>query len=113
MELPILQYLPLPDDARRIVLQFLRTPHPTAVLIKQLTFHRTPRVLHITGDTIRHGDNSNRRLLRKLPVLRFFLEENTGEYPDSYNEEAAASESQDDEEYSDYGDSSESWNSDS
>ena len=40
MELPILQYLPLPDDARRIVLKFLRKPHPIAVLIKELTFDR-------------------------------------------------------------------------
>ena len=40
MELPILQYLPLSDDARKIVLKFLWTPHPTAVLIKTLTFLR-------------------------------------------------------------------------
>ena len=40
MELPILNYLPLQDGPRRIVLQFLRKPHPTAVIIKFLRFER-------------------------------------------------------------------------
>ena len=38
MELPILKYLPLSDDAQRIVLRFLRKPHPIACLIQALTF---------------------------------------------------------------------------
>ena len=40
MELPILNHLPLSDIPRRIVLQFLRKPHPTALLIKSLWFER-------------------------------------------------------------------------
>ena len=38
MELPILQYLTLPEGVRRIVLRFLRKPHPTALLIGELKF---------------------------------------------------------------------------
>ena len=38
MELPILQYLALPEGVRRIVLRFLRKPHPTALLINELEF---------------------------------------------------------------------------
>ena len=61
MELPILQYLPLPDDARRIVLQFLRKHHPTAVMIKELVFETGADVfedgadytcLTVWGDTL-------------------------------------------------------------
>ena len=40
MELPILSYLPLSEIPRKIVLEFLRKPHPTALLIKSLSFER-------------------------------------------------------------------------
>ena len=40
MELLTLQYLPLQEETRRIVLTFLRKVHPTALLIKELTFER-------------------------------------------------------------------------
>ena len=40
MEFPVLKHLRMSDDARRIVIQFLRTPHPTACLMKTLTFER-------------------------------------------------------------------------
>ena len=40
MELPILSHLPLSEIPRRIVLQFLRKPHPTALLINSLSFAR-------------------------------------------------------------------------
>ena len=46
MERPVLRYLPilrnLPnhDEPRRIVLEFLRKPHPLAALIQTLTFER-------------------------------------------------------------------------
>ena len=39
MELPILLLTPLPESAVKLVTQFLRKPHPCAVLIKQLTFY--------------------------------------------------------------------------
>ena len=96
MELPILKYLPLPEDARRIVIQFLRKPHPTAVLIKQLTFERFPNDgdmlaywnapiwpfgYSVRGDTIRRSDPYNPRVLRKIREFRFHLDEHTGEYP--------------------------------
>ena len=38
MELPILMLTPLPESAVKLVTQFLRKPHPCAVLIKQLDF---------------------------------------------------------------------------
>ena len=44
MELPILLQLPLPEDARRIVLRFLRKPHPTALLINELIFTRRMQI---------------------------------------------------------------------
>ena len=43
MEFPILQLLPLPSVAARIVTQFLRPgSHPTALMIEALTFKREP-----------------------------------------------------------------------
>ena len=63
MELPILQYLPLPEDARRIVLQFLRKHHPTAAIIKEIYFENIRDVfedgtvyesLMVMGDAVRH-----------------------------------------------------------
>ncbi len=39
MELPILLLTPLPESAVKLVTQFLRKPHPCAMLIKQLTFY--------------------------------------------------------------------------
>ena len=44
MELPILEHIPLPDLARRIVLQFLRKPHATTALIKVLEFWRDEEI---------------------------------------------------------------------
>ena len=38
MELPILNLLPLPQTAIQMVTRFLRKPHPTALLIKELDF---------------------------------------------------------------------------
>ena len=64
MELPILKYLPLPEDARRIVLQFLRKHHPTTALIKEIHFENIRDVfedgtvyasLMVTGDAVRLG----------------------------------------------------------
>ena len=37
MELPILRFLPLTEECRHIVERFLRTPHPTAELIAELS----------------------------------------------------------------------------
>ena len=42
------------DDARRIVIQFLRTPHPTARLMKTLTFEQ---------DTLEFDDGSDEDIL--------------------------------------------------
>ena len=55
MELPILQLLPgpLPMDAIRIITQFLRKPHPTALMIKELRFCKHRWGFTITGDPIR------------------------------------------------------------
>ena len=39
MELPILLLTPLPESAVKLVTQFLRKPHPCAMLIAQLTFY--------------------------------------------------------------------------
>ncbi len=42
MEFPVLLELPLPAPCRKLVTQFLRPgSHPTAILIKRLTFLRT------------------------------------------------------------------------
>ena len=41
MELPILLLTTLPESAIKLVTQFLRKPHPCAMLIKQLTFYQT------------------------------------------------------------------------
>ena len=38
MEFPVLLELPLQTIPRRIITQFLRAPHPTAVMIKDLSF---------------------------------------------------------------------------
>ena len=63
MELPILQYLPVPEDARRIVLEFLRKHHPTAAIIKEIYFENIRDVfedgtvyesLIVMGDAVRH-----------------------------------------------------------
>ena len=40
MELTVLNHLRLSDIPRKIVLQFLRKPHPTALLIKSISFER-------------------------------------------------------------------------
>jgi hypothetical protein len=40
MEFPILNELHLPETCLRLIKQFLWEPHPTAVLIKGLTFER-------------------------------------------------------------------------
>ena len=99
MELPILQYLPLSDDARRIVLKFLWTPHPIAVLIKKLTFERHISNLtalelwdHPTGRMSGYyiqGGAFRKRSCKWDPrsrcytsdEFRFDLDEVTGEYP--------------------------------
>ena len=49
MELPILLLTPLPESAIKLVTQFLRKPHPCALLIKQLTFFRRERLLTSSG----------------------------------------------------------------
>ena len=63
MELPILQYLHLPEAARRIVLQFLRKHHPDAAIIKEIYFENIRDVfedgtvyasLIVMGDAVRH-----------------------------------------------------------
>ena len=40
MELPILNELRLPDTCIKLITQFLRESHPTALLIGELSFHR-------------------------------------------------------------------------
>ena len=40
MEFHVLNELHLPDSCIRLITQFLREPHPTAVLIGELSFHR-------------------------------------------------------------------------
>ena len=54
MELTVLKYLPLEDVPRRIVYEFLRKHHPTAALIKELTFER---------ETLEFDDDSTRDYL--------------------------------------------------
>ena len=49
MEFPILRELPLPDSCVKIVTQFLREPHPTAMLIKELRFRRSGGLCYIKG----------------------------------------------------------------
>ncbi len=45
MEFPVLLELPLPAPCRKLVTQFLRPgPHPTAILIKRLTFLRKVQI---------------------------------------------------------------------
>ena len=51
MEFPILTLLPLPLPAIRLVTQYLRQPHPTALLIKPLKFLR-----HDAQDSCDDGD---------------------------------------------------------
>ena len=64
MELPILLMLPLPVGTIRTVTQFLWKPHPTALLIKELYFHRcraldtwnhltVPPYLQVGGNAVR------------------------------------------------------------
>ena len=50
MELPILLLTNLPESAIRLVTQFLRKPHPCALLIKQLTFFRSERLVMSSGE---------------------------------------------------------------
>ena len=82
MEFPFLLKLPLSEIPLQIVSQFLRRPHPAALLIKQLQFYRildrrhtflegTP-ALSIEGDTVRRIDLSTSppRYVQN-PELRF------------------------------------------
>ena len=41
MELPVLLLTTLPESAIKLVTQFLRKPHPCALMIKELTFYQT------------------------------------------------------------------------
>ena len=41
MELPVLLLTTLPEFAIKLVTQFLRKPHPCALMIKELTFYHT------------------------------------------------------------------------
>ena len=41
MEIPVLHMLPLPNECRRIVEKFVFEPHPTAKLLKKLSFDHT------------------------------------------------------------------------
>ena len=50
MELPILLLTNLPESAIRLVTQFIRKPHPCALLIKQLTFFRSERLVMSSGE---------------------------------------------------------------
>ena len=52
MELPILLLTNLPESAIRLVTQFLRKPHPCALLIKQLTFFRSERLVMSSGKLV-------------------------------------------------------------
>ena len=54
MEFPILQRLPLPQTAIRMVTEFLREPHPTAVMIKAVHFDHYPWGFALWGDAIRY-----------------------------------------------------------
>ena len=49
MELPILLLTPLPEFAIKLVTQFLRKPHPCALLIKQLISFRRERLMMSSG----------------------------------------------------------------
>ena len=44
----------MPDVAVRLVTQFLRKPHPTAAMIKALTFSRYSNGFSIIGETVRY-----------------------------------------------------------
>ena len=64
MEFPVLNELHLPEACIRLITQFAREPHPTAVLIKSLQFRRFragynetlnchyPRCLEVRGAAI-------------------------------------------------------------
>ena len=54
MELPILKQLPLPETAVRMVTQFLRKPHPTAAMIKELHFDHYPWGFSLYGEPVRY-----------------------------------------------------------
>ena len=54
MELTILKHLPMPDVAVRMVTQFLRKPHPTAAMIKALTFTRCSNGFSVHGEALRY-----------------------------------------------------------
>ena len=58
MEYPVLKFLFLPENANMIVKQFLRMPHPTAKLIKELGFEQGEILeadpgLYVAGEGLR------------------------------------------------------------
>ena len=62
MEFPVLLELPLPAPCRKIVTQFLREPHPTALLIGRLSFRR-------------YRDNVNLGTFPTIPTLSVYGDE--------------------------------------
>ena len=95
MEFPILTFLPMPAPAIRLVTQFLREPHPTAILIQKLTFIRTdpdyeecdedpsfPATLLVDGEAIMVCEFTQHRLL-------FTYNKHTGE-PIKFESEVAS-----------------------
>ena len=91
MEFPILQKLPSPHTAIRIVTAFLREPHPTAALIKALQFRHYSWGFSLSGDAIRyHRQNvyPPRFCQGKLTdVMKMFeFDEDTGELVIPYDD---------------------------
>ncbi len=87
MEFPILQHLPLPGPAIRMVTEFLREPHPTAAMIKALRFSRWSGGFSVKGKTIRYHKMGAyppkfmRDRLTTVSVMRIFnFDEETGEF---------------------------------
>lgn len=101
MEFPIVDRLPLPMTCKKMVVEFLREPHPTAVLMKKLTFGRRESTqdpgqfwLTVQGDGVQFKDPDCNTLsdgawVRALfpsrpgPVMVFKYKSATGEplYP--------------------------------
>jgi hypothetical protein len=86
MEFPILEELSLPLTAIRIVTEFLREPHPTAAMIKDVLFQQYEWGSLVSGKTVRcHVGNRHPPKYMKVSakivcMLKFVFDPYTGEF---------------------------------
>ena len=90
MEFPVLNGLNLPETCIRLITQFAREPHPTAVLIKSLQFRRFkagyteilhchyPRRLEVRG-SMRGSITIRGRNMFLIDQINLFYDRLTGE----------------------------------